>query len=104
MSTYFFSPRELVHGPSNRTQPKINSMAVVAAVCAALGFVTAVGFFGGIIFGHIALSRIKRSNGLESGRRLALAAVIVSWIPIILVVLVFGLLVLVGLGTAAQSG
>lgn len=103
MSTYF-SPRALGPGPSTRFQPKINTMAVVAAVCAALGFVTAVGFFGGVIFGHISLSRIKHSNGLESGRRLALAAVIVSWIPIILVVLVFGLLFLIGLSTAAQNG
>jgi hypothetical protein len=98
----YFSPKELGPGVNTSPRPKINTQAVVAAVCATLGFVTAVGFFGGIIFGHIALSRIKRSNGHESGRRLALAAVVVSWIPIILVALVFGLLVLIGFATPAQ--
>ncbi|MGY4541156.1 hypothetical protein ACVWY0_001065 [Arthrobacter sp. UYNi723] len=100
----YFSPKELGLGSSTRTQPKINSMAMGAAVSAALGFVTAVGFFGGVIFGHIALSRIKHSDGRESGRRLALAAVIISWIPILLTALVFGVLFLVGLAATAQNG
>lgn len=99
----YFSPKVLGPGPSTRNQPKINTMAMVSAVSAALGFVTALGFFGGVIFGHIALSRIKRSNGRESGRRLALAAVIISWIPILLTALVFGVLFLVGLATTAGN-
>ena len=86
------------------TQPKINSMAVIAAVSTALGFVTAVGFFAGAIFGHIALFQIKRSAGRESGRQLALVAVIVSWIPIALVAVVFGLMLLFGLITVSQGG
>lgn len=100
----YFSPKQLGPGSETRPHTKINTLAVAAAVCAALGFVTAVGFLGGVIFGHIALFRIKRSGGQESGRRLTLAAVVISWIPIVLVALIFGLLFLVGLVTVAQEG
>lgn len=100
LSDSYFSPRALGPGSGRGPRPRTNPLAVAAAVCAALGFVTAVGFVGAIIVGHIALVRIKRSNGREVGRRLAVAAVVVGWIPVGLVTLVFGLLVIVGLGTS----
>lgn len=81
-------------------QTRINSLAIVAAVCAALGFLTAVGFIAGIVFGHMALSRIKRSEGRESGRLLARTALVVSWIPVALVLVLMGLLMVAGLVTA----
>lgn len=86
-------------GPQGR--PKINTLAVAAAVCAALGFITAVGFPAAVVTGHMALSRIKHGGGRESGRGLALAAVIVGWIPVIAVTLLLGVLFTVGLVTAA---
>lgn len=99
----YFSPRALGPGLSRGPRPKTNPLAVAAAVCAALGFVTAVGFLGAIVVGHIALVRIKRSNGREAGRRLALVAVIVGWIPVGLVALVFGLLFIVGLAASLSQ-
>ena len=108
MSSNFFSgacssPRELGSRAGSLFRPALNVLAVVAAVCAALGFVTAVGFVGGIIFGHIALVQIKSSKGRQAGRRLALAAVIVSWIPVTLVLLVFGVLFLIGLAASPHQ-
>lgn len=84
------------------SRPKTNIFSVAAAVCAALGFITAIGFVAGVICGHIALAQIRRTR--EGGRRLALGALIVSWTPLVLVAAIFGMLFLVGVFTAAQGG
>ena len=94
--------KELGPRATTGTKPKTNTYAIAAAVCAALGFVTAVGFVVGVVCGHIALVQIKRTQ--EGGRRLAIGALIVSWAPLVLVAVIFGLLFLVGLITVAQSG
>ncbi|WP_353813510.1 DUF4190 domain-containing protein [Agromyces sp. SYSU T00266] len=72
-------------------------------VFAIIGFVT-VWFtvILGLIFGHIALSQIKKTG--EKGRGLALAAVIIGWIAVALggltamFILIFG-----GLAISADS-
>jgi hypothetical protein len=87
-----------------RARPKISPVAAAAAVCAVLGFLNAAGFFAGVVLGHLALGRIKRSHGSLRGRRLALAAVFVSWTPIILVAAVFVAMFLIGLDVTAHAG
>ncbi|MCB5280569.1 hypothetical protein [Arthrobacter sp. ES1] len=83
-----------------RTSP----LAVAAAACAALGFLHGAGFLAGVILGHVALKLIKRSRGNLRGRRLARAALLVSWTPIVLVAVIFVLMVLIGLDVTVHGG
>ena len=73
------------------TRPPLNAFAVVSLV---------MGLFGiailGAVFGHIALSQIKRRG--ERGRGIALAGTILGWFWIILVVFLVA-----GLTAAASS-
>ena len=39
-----------------------------------------VGSLLAVIFGHVSLGQIRRSNGLEAGRALAIAGVTLGWI------------------------
>jgi hypothetical protein len=107
MSMTLFTGARLTTGllepdPVTPARPKVSPLAVAAAVCAVLGFLNAAGFFAGVVFGHLALGRLKRSNGRLRGRRLALAAVFVSWTPIVLVAVVFVLMFLIGLDVTAH--
>jgi hypothetical protein len=83
---------------------KTSSLAVLAAVCALFGFLHGAGFIAGVVVGHVALRMIKRSKGRIGGRRLARAALLVSWTPIILVAAIFVLMFLIGLQTTLNGG
>jgi hypothetical protein len=75
--------------------PSTNGMAVAAFVLGLLSFSVLA-----IIFGHIALSQIKRSQGTQGGRGLAIAGVILGWIWVVLgVALVIGLYALASQST-----
>jgi peptidyl-prolyl cis-trans isomerase B (cyclophilin B) len=60
---------------------KTNTLAIV-------GFVLAF-FFSivGSILGIIALDQIKKSNGVESGRGLAIAAIVIGILPVFIICL-----------------
>jgi hypothetical protein len=83
---------------------KTSRLAVLAAVCALFGFLHGAGFIAGVVVGHLALRTIKRSKGRLGGRRLARAALLVSWTPIVLVAAVFALMFLIGLQTTIDGG
>jgi hypothetical protein len=93
---------DFLDGPTARA--RTSPLAVAAAVCAALGFLHGAGFLAGVILGHVALRLIKRSKGRLRGRRLARAALLVSWTPIILVAAIFVLMFLIGLQTTLNGG
>ena len=70
---------------------KTNGLAIASLVCSCAGIL----FFGvpgilGIIFGFVARSQIRRSNGSQGGDGLALAGIIVgfAWIAILIVIIV----------------
>jgi uncharacterized protein DUF4190 len=74
-----------------------NGMAVASLVCSLCGVVPF--FFGvscilGIIFGFVARSQIRRSNGQQSGDGMALAGIIIGF-SLILVFLVVVILIAV---------
>lgn len=71
--------------------PTTNSLAIVAFVLSMFGFVSGLGFIAGIICGHISLSQIKRSN--ESGRGLAIAAVVVGYAMLFVSIVMFALFI-----------
>ncbi len=53
--------------------------AIASLVCSLLGFSLL-----GVIFGHIALNQINRANGQMQGRGLAIAGLILGYIPLAL--------------------
>jgi hypothetical protein len=89
-------------GPAARA--RTSPVAVAAGACAALGFLHGAGFLAGVVLGHVALRLIKRSRVNLRGRRLARAALLVSWTPIVLVAAVFVLMFLIGLHTTLNGG
>jgi VIT1/CCC1 family predicted Fe2+/Mn2+ transporter len=55
--------------------PTTNGKAIASLVLSLLGLSLL-----GVIFGHIARSEIRRSNGSQSGDGLALAGLIIGWV------------------------
>jgi uncharacterized protein DUF4190 len=86
--------------------PATSGYAIASLVCSLLGY---IGVFGigpllGIIFGHMAIREIDRSNGLLQGRGLAQAGLILGYIAlglILLAVVFFTIILIVGAGSAA---
>jgi hypothetical protein len=71
-----------------------NPLAIASLIVSIVGF----GLIG-VILGHIALSQIKRSNGYERGRGLAIAGLIIGYAEIaigLLIMLFFFSLILIG--------
>lgn len=75
-------PQQAIPTSQGVARPPLNGMALGAFI--SVFFVSIVG----LVLGYIALGQIKRTG--ESGRGLALAAVILGWISIGLFVLVVG--------------
>jgi peptidyl-prolyl cis-trans isomerase B (cyclophilin B) len=70
-----------------------NGMAIASLVCAFLFFPL------GIVFGHVALSQIKRTR--EEGHGLAVAGLVISYVTAVLTLLVVIVLVIFYVGLAA---
>jgi hypothetical protein len=76
-----------------------NGMAVASLVCSCAGIIPF--FFGipcvlGIVFGFVARSQIRRTDGVQSGRGLALAGIIIGFSLIALFILVVVLIAAAG--------
>ncbi len=81
--------------PMMAAQPRSTSgMAIGSLVCSLLGLFVPLLSILAVIFGHIALSQIKKSNGMVGGRGLAIAGLIIGYITIALVVIFVGFIVL----------
>jgi peptidyl-prolyl cis-trans isomerase B (cyclophilin B) len=70
-----------------------NGMAIASLVCAFLIFPL------GIVFGHMALSQLKRTN--EEGHGLAVAGLVISYVATVLTVLALIVIVVIYIGFAA---
>ena len=83
-------PPQQSYGYGPGVQQKTNGMAVAGFVCSLLFWFPF--FFGitailGVIFGFIGRSQITRSQGVQKGGGLALAAIIIGFVGIALIVL-----------------
>lgn len=76
--------------------------ALVFGIIGFLGLDLCGAFIFTIIFGHIALSKIKHSNGALGGRGMAIAGLILGYIPVLFIV-IFMLFILVTGGIAEYS-
>jgi hypothetical protein len=87
--TYQTSPYGMV--------PSTNGMAIASLVCACAGiFTLGLTAILGVIFGFVARSQIRNSNGMQQGGGLALAGVIVGFAVIALGLLIVILAVATG--------
>jgi hypothetical protein len=67
--------------PTYQTPQKTNTLAIV-------GFVLAFFLsFVGAILGLVALDQIKKSAGMEGGKGLAIAAVVIGFVPLVVIFL-----------------
>jgi hypothetical protein len=83
-------------------QPKPQTNAILALVLSCVGIATCgVTAIVGVIFGHIAMGRIKR--GEEDGRGMALAGVIVGYVVIAGYVLYLAVIVIAIIAAANQG-
>jgi Domain of unknown function (DUF4190)/Domain of unknown function (DUF1707) len=69
---------------------RVNPLAVISLVVSILwmGF---LGSIAAVVLGHIALSQIARSRGMQSGRAVALLGIAFGWFGIAALVLFLGL-------------
>lgn len=84
--------------------PATSGYAIASLICSVLGFIGVFGFgtILGIIFGHLAIREIDRSNGMLQGRGLAQAGLILGYIAVGLAVLALAIILLFALlGTGA---
>jgi hypothetical protein len=68
-------------------QQKTNGLAIAALICGIGGFVLFIPAILGIVFGFIARSQIRKSNGQQKGSGMALAGIIVGFAWLALIVL-----------------
>ena len=75
------------------TQPRNNGLAIAAMV---LGIVWVywIGSLLALIFGYVALSQIKKSEGSQRGRGMAIAGVVLGWVGMAFLALVIVLVAL----------
>lgn len=83
-------------------QPKSQTNAILALVLSCVGLATCgVTAIVGVIFGHIAMGRIKR--GEEDGRGMALAGVIIGYV-VIVGWLLYAAIIVIAIIAAANQG
>jgi hypothetical protein len=85
--------------------PATSGYAIASLICSILGFIGVFGFgtILGIIFGHLAMREIDRSNGMLQGRGLAQAGLILGYIALglaLIALTIFILFALLGTGAA----
>jgi hypothetical protein len=62
-------------------QPKTNGLAVASLVLGIL-WIYWIGSILALIFGYNAKGQIDRSNGMQSGRGLAVAGIVLGWVGV----------------------
>lgn len=75
--------------------PKTNGLAIAALVCSLFFWLYGIGAVLGIVFGFIARSQIKRSGGVQQGRGMALAGIIIGFVGIAIGIVLIIVLVVV---------
>jgi hypothetical protein len=85
-----------VYAPVPVVQSKTNGLAIAALVLGIL-WLYWLGSLLAVIFGHVALAQINKSGGLQSGRGMAIAGLVLGWVGI-------GIFVVLLIAGAAVNG
>ncbi len=78
-----------------------NGFAIAGLVIGILSLFFWLGSILALIFGYVAKGQIDRSNGTQGGRGMAIAAIVLGWIGVGLLILIF---VIVIIGAATSPG
>jgi len=68
------------YGAVQAAGAKTNGFAIAGLICSIAGVLCGVGSILGIIFGFVARSQINRSGGVQGGKGMATAAIIIGFI------------------------
>ena len=71
---------------------RYNGLAIASMVLGIL-WIYWVGSILAVVFGHIALSQIKKSGGTQAGRGMAIAGLVLGYIGVVFIVLLIALVV-----------
>lgn len=85
--------------------PQTSGMAIASLVLSLLGLIglALIGPILGVIFGHMALGEIKRSNGAVGGQGLAMAGLIIGYVELGLTLLFCAVIAIVIIASAASQ-
>lgn len=72
--------------PAQYQAPRTNGLAVTSMILGIL-WLCWVGSLLAVIFGHVGLSQIKKSNGTQTGRGFAIAGLILGYIGVAMLLL-----------------
>lgn len=75
--------------------PKNNGLAIAAMVCSFFFWIYGLGAILGIVFGFIARSQIKKSNGTQRGEGMALAGIIIGFAGLVIGIIVLIVVIVV---------
>jgi Domain of unknown function (DUF4190) len=103
-SAYGYPPPNAYPGYAPPMPNQTSGMAIASLVLSLLGFfiLAVIGPVLGIIFGHMALGEIKRSNGTVEGQGLAVAGLVIGYIGLG-IQLLFACIIVLGILVAANS-
>jgi hypothetical protein len=73
--------------------PKTNGLAVASFVCSLFFWVYGIGAVLAVVFGFVARSQIKRSGGMQKGKGLALAGIVIGFVSLIAIGVVVAIVV-----------
>ena len=76
---------------------KTNGMAIAALVTSLAGSFCGLGFLG-LVFGLISLNQIKKSNGAETGKGMALTGVIIGGLTVLAIIYLFAMFSVISIG------
>jgi hypothetical protein len=95
-----YAPPAYGYGYNPYGYPSTNGMAIASLILSAVGWIVCIGPILGVIFGFIALSQIRQSQGRQAGSGLAKAGIIVGFAVIAL----FIVLVIVSRNSNSSNG
>lgn len=88
-----YGPGQWYGGPP--AMPRTNGLAIASLVLGIL-WLYWIGSLLAVVFGHVALRQVRRANGWQEGRGMAIAGAVLGWIGIA----ILAVLVIVGLAVA----
>lgn len=83
-------------------QPTVAGLAIASLVLAIL-WIWWIGSLLAVIFGHVALSQIKRSHGWKTGRGMAMAGVVLGWVGLAMLAIVLVAAIVAGDGDSVDT-
>ncbi len=85
--------------------PSTSGWAIASLICSLAGLflLPVLGSVLGIIFGHLGLGEIKRSEGRVQGRAMAIAGLVIGYTAIGFIIILIALIAILGIAVSASQ-